>query len=521
MAVLFDPKNGTDRVATGATVDTPSNWTACMWMRKTSTTGGQLFSIDAAANIDVYYSSSTTDRLTIDRQTDGTTAQFQVTGANDGIAYSASQWVFIAISQTGRSTPTVYTASPVQAVALGTRTVTVANAGTGTATTAANGVAYIGNWSGFDYALGGDIAWFGFHNVILTAGEIEEAMWRGLTTRGLVLATSLESTAKLYDLSGNAHALTNTGAADTSAAEPPVSPLWLPTADGWVPVEAGVTEHFGASASTWTFTKAVAGFATKAGATASTFTLNRVTAGFATKAAASASTWTLTATTAGVRVRLGATSSTWTLGATTAGAKTTFGASATTVTFSAISAGFATKSGASASTFTFAATTAGTRTRFGAASLPITFSATTAGDVSVGATEHFGASASTWTLGATTAGFATKTGATASTFTFVKFVSGFATKTAATASTYTFTKAAAGTRTTFGSSSLTVALGASSEAILGAFGIVAMPIVLNITTRPVRPQGGADRIRVVRSSQRIAVGSVAGSIRGARWEEER
>jgi len=237
MAVLFDPKNDTDRVATGATVDTPSDWTAYMWMRKASTVGGQLFSINALFHIDAYYSSSTTDRLHIDRKTDGTAATFNVTGANDGIAYSASQWVFIAISQTGRSTPTVYTASPVQAVALGTRTVTVSNAGTGTATTAASGVAYIGNYSGFDYALGGDIAWFGFHNVVLTAGEIEEAMWRGLTTRGLVLATSLESTAHLYDLSGNAHTLTATGAADTSAAEPPVYPLWLPTPDGWMPVE--------------------------------------------------------------------------------------------------------------------------------------------------------------------------------------------------------------------------------------------------------------------------------------------
>lgn len=233
MAVLFSPKNGTDRVASGATVDTPADWSAYLWMRKASTTGGQLFSINDLFHIDVYYSSSTTDRLHIDRKTDGTAATFNVTAANDGIAYSASQWVFIAITQTGRSTPTVYTASPVQAVALGSRTVTVTAAGTGTATTAASGVAYIGNYSGFSYALGGDIGWFGFHNVVLTAGEIEEAMWRGLTMRGLVLATSLESTTHLYDLSGNAHTLTNTGASDTADAEPPVTPLWLLTEQGW------------------------------------------------------------------------------------------------------------------------------------------------------------------------------------------------------------------------------------------------------------------------------------------------
>lgn len=237
MPVLFDPKNGTDRIATGATVENSSAWSAYAWIRKASTVGGQIFSL-GTADVDVYYSGSTTDRLTIDRRTSGTSGQWQVTGANDGITYSSTQWVFIGISQNARDTPVVYTASPVQSVTIGTRTVTVAAAGTGTEVTGTT-TAYIGNWSGFDWALGGDIAWFGYHNVVLTAAEFEEAMWRGFTLRSAELLVTLEDTSHLYDLSGNAHTLTNTGASDTSNAAPPVIPLWLPTAEGWVPVEPG------------------------------------------------------------------------------------------------------------------------------------------------------------------------------------------------------------------------------------------------------------------------------------------
>ena len=235
MAVLFDPKGGTDRVATGASVDTPADWSAYFWVRRGSTTAAQFFSLGAGALIDVYISSSTTDRLNIDRVTSGTKSEHNLTAANDGITYSASQWVFVAMTQSGRNVPVFYTASPVQGVALGTRTATTLAAGSGTATTTAGQVMYLGNWNGLDYALGGDLAYFGFHNVILTAGEIEEAMQRGMTLRGLVLATPLESSAALYDLSGNGHTLTGTGVATTADAEPPVVPLWVPTTGGWAP----------------------------------------------------------------------------------------------------------------------------------------------------------------------------------------------------------------------------------------------------------------------------------------------
>ena len=243
MAVLFDPKNGTDRVASGAAIAATSTWSAYWWMRRASTTGGQPWSLGTtAAQIEVYYSASTADRMTIYRRTSGTAGNWTVQGADDGFAYSASQWVFVAVTQSGISTPTVYTASPVQSVALATRTVGVGTTPTGSATTPATETMFLGNWSGFDYALGGDLAWFGFHNVVLTAGEIEEAMWRGFTLRGAVLLTPLESTSKLYDLSGNAHTLTNTGAADTADAKPPVHPLWVPTDGGWAPKAAAADQ---------------------------------------------------------------------------------------------------------------------------------------------------------------------------------------------------------------------------------------------------------------------------------------
>lgn len=239
MPVLFSPKNGSDAVSTGATVDIPSDWSACLWMRKASTVGGQLFSIGGSFLIDCYYSGSTTDRLGLDRKTSGTTSTHQLTGADDGITYSASQWVFIAITQSGRSTPTIYTASPVQSVALGSRTVTVSAAGSGTAATASGDAAYIGNYSGASYALGGDIAWFGFHDVVLTDGEVSEAMYRGFTLRGLQIATELRDSSSLFDISGNGHALTGSGVSDTTDLGPPVNPLWLPMAHGWVPKVAG------------------------------------------------------------------------------------------------------------------------------------------------------------------------------------------------------------------------------------------------------------------------------------------
>ena len=83
---------------------------------------------------------------------------------------------------------------------------------------------------------------------------------------------------------------------------------------------AGATEHFGATSSTWTFSKAVAGYATKTGATSSTWTFTKAVAGHKTTTGATTSTWTLTATTAGTKTTAGTTYSLWTFQATTAGA---------------------------------------------------------------------------------------------------------------------------------------------------------------------------------------------------------
>jgi hypothetical protein len=234
MPVTLAPAGGSDRVTSGASHNAPTNWTVCGWFRRASgVAAGELISLSKAGPVEqigVFWSSSTADRLHIDRLTSSVPGRYQVLQANLGVTLSASKWVFLAVTQAGTANPTVYTACPADGVALASRTITVAQAPTGTADTTAGNI-YYGNWVGLDYSLAGDLAWWGFHNVVLTVAEIEEAMWRGLTLRGLMEASSLESTTRLFDLSGGAATLTGTGLADVEA-NPPVHPLWVPTARG-------------------------------------------------------------------------------------------------------------------------------------------------------------------------------------------------------------------------------------------------------------------------------------------------
>lgn len=274
MPVTFGPVAGTDRIDCGARNST-STWSLYGWWRRASGTRGQFFSIsNGTEEIGVYISSSTTDRLTIDRATSGTGGQWQVTGANDRITHSATQWVFLAITQSGIGTPVVYTASPAQSVALGTCTVTTAVSPTGTANTSVGSAhLYLGNWSGFDYALAGDMAWWGFHNVVLTQGEIQEAMDRGYTHRGLVFATSLESTSVLFDLSGNAASMTNTGAADLTTTDAPVVPKWIQT-DGWFVQQAATAVTIAAAVASMTLSAPAAALSDTLTASPASLTLS-------------------------------------------------------------------------------------------------------------------------------------------------------------------------------------------------------------------------------------------------------
>lgn len=73
----------------------------------------------------------------------------------------------------------------------------------------------------FDAALNGDMAWGGWHNVVLTAGELHEAMWRGMTLRGLIDHRPMWTTTEIADLSGSANAGTTSGSVATVAAAPP------------------------------------------------------------------------------------------------------------------------------------------------------------------------------------------------------------------------------------------------------------------------------------------------------------
>lgn len=226
-----------DKVARTGTLVGTTGWSVYGWFRRASTTGGEFFSHSSgtAEIVGIYWSNSTTDRLTIDRcnSAGALASQWTVTQANLGITLSASKWFFLAITQTGTSTPIVYTMDPSASPVLGSRTVSTA-VGPGTPDTTNARSIYFGNWVAADYGLTGDMAWWGYHNVVLTLGELYEAAWRGMTTRGLVVASPLESSSVLTDLSGSPATLTGTGLADVSSA-PPVTPLWVPTLDGWAP----------------------------------------------------------------------------------------------------------------------------------------------------------------------------------------------------------------------------------------------------------------------------------------------
>lgn len=219
----------TDRIRFGTAITPTTTWSFYTWFRRASTTLGEFMSLDGATGggkIGVWWDFSNADRLQVDRYTTGGVAACRdyVTQANLGITLSASKPFFVAVTQNGNASPTVYTASPTDGVALATRTTTNAVSG-GTPDTSTSCTMTWGNWRDNDYALPGDMEWAGFHNVVLTAGEIEEAMWRGMTMRGLVLASWMEDASHLYDLSGNANAMTGTGLVD-AAVQAPVIPWW-------------------------------------------------------------------------------------------------------------------------------------------------------------------------------------------------------------------------------------------------------------------------------------------------------
>lgn len=147
-----------------------------------------------------------------------------------------------------------------------------------------------------------------------------------------------------------------------------------------LPIASSGTEHFGATSSTWTFNKAVAGFATKSGATASVWTFSKAVVGFKTTTGATASVWTFNKAVAGYATKTGATASVWTFNATTNGVRVRFGATASVYTFGKAVAGFKTTGGVTASTWTFGKAVAGFKTTTSSTSSVWTFNATTAGE---------------------------------------------------------------------------------------------------------------------------------------------
>lgn len=223
MPITIDPKAGADHVLADSTVPAPDAWSVYFWFRKATGTQGQWFSVGTSlGHIESYVSGGVADRWTLDRLCASNTAQWNCTVANQGVTYNGADWIFMAVTQVGNATPKLYTACPAQSVVLASRTVTTAVAPSGAATTSAGEDFYIGNYEGLDYALGGDMAYLGYHNVELSQAEIKDAMARGYVQRGLVFATPLASASSIVDVSNDGYTFTGSGISDASLPDAPL-----------------------------------------------------------------------------------------------------------------------------------------------------------------------------------------------------------------------------------------------------------------------------------------------------------
>lgn len=237
--------SGLARSASDLTV--PSAWTFYCWYRKAAIAeiaNFASFGVPGDPEIDIYFRSSDTGGIRIERYGSGTRGQWSVAGSV--LNHSATGWRFIAFTQSGLSTPACYQGNPSAGdTAPVAKTVTVTTAPTGTESTLTNRYPVYGNSlfsATYDGAFNGDMAWAGWHNVVLTLGELTEAMWRGMTLRGLIDHRPMWSTTDKADLAGTGDAGTINGSVSTLDVGPPVRPLWLCTDLAWAPQEAPTAE---------------------------------------------------------------------------------------------------------------------------------------------------------------------------------------------------------------------------------------------------------------------------------------
>lgn len=230
MAVTFPTGGGDACLHTAADIAAPTALTLYFWYRGVfSNSAGQFrnfCSLGSGPSFDFYFD-DTPDRIILDRDFSGTNGSWTMAAANYGVTPSTTSWNWLAVTQDGTTGVAVWYHSNGSSAGPVSRTNTTGATPSGTIVTGGTHALHIGNWSGHDAAHTGDIAWFGYHNVVLTAQELAEAMWRGMAFRGLVRAYPLFGVSDSPDLSGNAASLSANGTPTTTAVGPPVMPVWI------------------------------------------------------------------------------------------------------------------------------------------------------------------------------------------------------------------------------------------------------------------------------------------------------
>lgn len=246
MSINFPTAGSTSALYRSSTdLSVPSNWSFYCWYRRANAASIDNFGSFGVAGdpeIDIYWRSGSAGAINLDRYTSGTRGRWEVTAANMVHTPAATKWLFFAITQSGTGTPVVYHSDPASDAGPVSRTVTTSISPSGTASTlASRRPVYANSWfsATFDAALNGDMAWAGWHNVVLTPGELHEAMWRGMTLRGLIDHRPMWTATDIADLSGSANAGTTSGSVATVAAAPPVVPLWVPTESEFALIKSG------------------------------------------------------------------------------------------------------------------------------------------------------------------------------------------------------------------------------------------------------------------------------------------
>jgi len=187
------------------------------WCRAPGT--GNNVIIDVSNQSSLYFSSTT---LVVEMKS----RTWNWDAATHGLTLTNWNHIFITYDASSPATaPVLYTNGSVASAPS-------SSSGTGTVSFA-SATLRLGNFGSGSSPFGGDLAWIGVHNVILAAGEVPIAQHRGYAPRGVQRLYPLWGDATEPDLSGNV--ANGTVTSSTTATDPPVVPLWVPTDAEWVP----------------------------------------------------------------------------------------------------------------------------------------------------------------------------------------------------------------------------------------------------------------------------------------------